>query len=71
MNPILEAKKLSMNFGGLKALYRVDIDVLPRQITALIGPNGAGKTTFFNCITGIYSPTEGDIFITPPDGRQK
>ncbi|MGO9137810.1 MAG: ABC transporter ATP-binding protein [Syntrophales bacterium] len=71
MNAILEARKLSMNFGGLRALDRVDIEVLPGQITALIGPNGAGKTTFFNCITGIYSPTEGDIFITPPAGRQK
>jgi len=68
MAPLLEVKQLSMNFGGLKALDRVDLDCLPGEITALIGPNGAGKTTFFNCITGIYAPTGGDIFITPPDG---
>lgn len=70
MEPLLEAKQLSMNFGGIKALDRVDFDVLPGEITALIGPNGAGKTTFFNCITGIYAPTEGDIFITPPGGTR-
>ena len=70
MNPILEVKQLSMNFGGIKALDRVDFDVLSGEITALIGPNGAGKTTFFNCITGIYAPTEGDIFITPPGGTR-
>jgi len=71
MEPILEIKQLSMNFGGLKALNRVDFNVLPGEITALIGPNGAGKTTFFNCITGIYAPTEGDIFITPPGGKRQ
>jgi branched-chain amino acid transport system ATP-binding protein len=70
MEPLLEAKQLSMNFGGIKALDRVDFDVLPGEITALIGPNGAGKTTFFNCITGIYAPTEGEIFITPPGGTR-
>ncbi|NTW17673.1 MAG: ATP-binding cassette domain-containing protein, partial [Syntrophaceae bacterium] len=70
MEPLLEAKQLSMNFGGIKALDRVNFDVLPGEITALIGPNGAGKTTFFNCITGIYAPTEGDIFITPPGGTR-
>jgi branched-chain amino acid transport system ATP-binding protein len=70
MEPLLEAKQLSMNFGGIKALDRVNFNVLPGEITALIGPNGAGKTTFFNCITGIYAPTEGEIFITPPGGTR-
>jgi branched-chain amino acid transport system ATP-binding protein len=70
MNPILEVTQLSMNFGGIKALEQLDLNVLPGEITALIGPNGAGKTTFFNCITGIYAPTEGDIFITPPGGNR-
>jgi len=44
----------------------LDLDVRPGEIVALIGPNGAGKTTFFNCVTGIYNPTAGDVVITPP-----
>ncbi|MCK5349438.1 MAG: ABC transporter ATP-binding protein, partial [Desulfobacula sp.] len=66
MEPILNVKNLTMNFGGLKALDDVNIAVEKGQIAALIGPNGAGKTTFFNCITGIYEPTEGNVKITPP-----
>ena len=66
MKPILEVKKLTMDFGGLRALDHLDIDINQGEIIALIGPNGAGKTTFFNCITGIYTPSKGDIFITPP-----
>lgn len=70
MEPILNVQKLTMNFGGLRALDKVDIDVKKGEIVALIGPNGAGKTTFFNCITGMYAPTAGDIFIEPP-GKKK
>jgi len=69
MKPILEVKNLSKYFGGLKALDRLDLDIREGEIVALIGPNGAGKTTFFNCITGIYTPTEGDVIISPPNKK--
>jgi branched-chain amino acid transport system ATP-binding protein len=70
MEPILEVKKLTMDFGGLRALDNLSLEVYEGEIVALIGPNGAGKTTFFNCITGIHSPTKGDMFILPP-GKKK
>jgi len=63
--PILEVKKLTMNFGGLRAINSLDLSINQGEIAALIGPNGAGKTTFFNCITGIYTPTRGDVFVRP------
>lgn len=68
MKPILEVAGLSQNFGGLRALNDVDLTINEHEIVALIGPNGAGKTTFFNCITGIYNPTEGDVFLHNPAG---
>ena len=66
MKPILEVNQLTMDFGGLRALDHLNLDIGEGEIVALIGPNGAGKTTFFNCITGIYNPTAGDVLITPP-----
>jgi len=63
---ILSVNGLSMVFGGLRALDQIDLDVRKGEVVALIGPNGAGKTTFFNCITGIYAPTEGDMLVSPP-----
>lgn len=69
MKPVLEVSSLSQNFGGLRALNDVDLTVNQGEIVALIGPNGAGKTTFFNCITGIYTPTEGEMFLHGPEGE--
>ncbi len=66
MHPVLQASGLSMVFGGLRAVNSVDLCVRDGEIVALIGPNGAGKTTFFNCITGIYTPTEGQIRLCRP-----
>jgi branched-chain amino acid transport system ATP-binding protein len=71
MNPILEVNDLMMQFGGLKALDNINIRVEPQQTVALIGPNGAGKTTFFNCITGIYKPTQGHIFLYSDTNKKK
>lgn len=61
MEPILQVKAVTKHFGGLKALNRVDLTVYRGEIISLIGPNGAGKTTFFNCITGLVTPDEGEI----------
>jgi len=67
IRPVLEVSQLSMYFGGLKAIDGIDFTVGEGEIVALIGPNGAGKTTFFNCITGIYKPTLGQVVAHPPD----
>lgn len=69
--PVLEVTNLSKNFGGLRALNEVDLTINRQEIVALIGPNGAGKTTFFNCITGIYLPTEGTVQLHLPERNGK
>ena len=58
---LLEAKQILMQFGGLKALNQVDLQIAPRTIHGLIGPNGSGKSTMMNVLTGIYQPTAGDV----------
>ncbi len=58
---LLEARKLTMRFGGLTAVNQVDFVLEKGLIASLIGPNGAGKTTFFNMLTGIYVPTSGQL----------
>jgi len=70
---VLEARGVIMRFGGLTAVNNVDLSVREGEIVGLIGPNGAGKTTFFNCLTGLYKPTEGQVSfngaILPPKPR--
>ena len=68
---LLEVRELTMDFGGLRAVDSVTLEVCPNEIVALIGPNGAGKTTFFNCVTGIYKPTRGEILVHPPEQKTR
>jgi branched-chain amino acid transport system ATP-binding protein len=58
---LLEASHISKVFGGLVAVNDIEFRVPPKAIVSLIGPNGAGKTTFFNCLTGLYRPTNGRV----------
>ncbi len=64
---LLEIRHVSKFFGGLAANSDVSFDVAPGEIVGLIGPNGAGKTTLFNCITGYYPPSRGEVIF---DGRR-
>ncbi|NVM20417.1 MAG: ABC transporter ATP-binding protein [Desulfobacterales bacterium] len=65
--PLLRVEKMSLDFGGLRAVNSYDLEIEPGQVRGLIGPNGAGKTTVFNLITGVYRPTEGNIIF---DGKK-
>ena len=58
---ILHVENVTMQFGGVVAVNNLSMDVNEGEIVALIGPNGAGKTTAFNCITGVYEPTNGKV----------
>lgn len=63
MTALLETRDLSMRFGGLLAVDGVSLQIQEKTITSVIGPNGAGKTTLFNCISGFYQPTSGQVFL--------
>ena len=71
---LLDARNVTMRFGGLVAVDDVSMEVRQGEIVGLIGPNGAGKTTFFNCLTGMYKPTEGKVALSgeeiPPRPRK-
>ncbi len=60
---LLEIKNLSLRFGGIIALTALDMTVREGELHAVIGPNGAGKTSLFNCISGVYHPTLGEILL--------
>jgi branched-chain amino acid transport system ATP-binding protein len=60
---LLQVNQMTHYFGGLRAVYDYNLSINRGEIHGLIGPNGAGKTTIFNLITGIYTPTEGDILL--------
>ncbi|PWV65817.1 high-affinity branched-chain amino acid ABC transporter ATP-binding protein LivG [Plasticicumulans acidivorans] len=60
-SPLLTVSGLQMRFGGLLAVDGIEFQVNPGEIFAIIGPNGAGKTTVFNCVSGFYRPTAGEI----------
>ena len=59
--PVLTLDRVSLSFGGLRALTDLDVRLDDGEIVSLIGPNGAGKTTVFNVITGVYEPSSGDV----------
>ena len=76
--PVLEIEHLTMQFGGVIAVNDFSMHIDEGEIVALIGPNGAGKTTAFNCVTGVYEPTNGQVLFcgepiarNHPSGKMK
>ena len=69
--PLLDLRRVTRQFGGLKAVSELDFALESGALAGLIGPNGAGKTTVFNVITGVYTPTSGEILLEgrPIQGR--
>ena len=65
--PVLEARHLGIEFGGLKAVDDFNLTIGKTEIAGLIGPNGAGKTTVFNLLTKVYEPTTGAVLINGKD----
>lgn len=65
--PIIQTHDLTIHFGGQTAVDHVTLDIMPKTFTSIIGPNGAGKTTFFNLISGLLKPNEGQVFFRGQD----
>ena len=65
--PLLEAREVSLGFGGIRALDAVSFAVRPGELFSIIGPNGAGKTSMLNCVSGRYRPGEGQILFQGQD----
>lgn len=65
--PVLEARHLGIEFGGLKAVEDFNLIIGKTEIAGLIGPNGAGKTTVFNLLTKVYQPTTGTVLVDGKD----
>ena len=61
-HPLLEAREVSVRFGGLVAVDKVSAAFAPGELVGIIGPNGAGKTTFFNALSGVVEPTGGELY---------
>ena len=61
-HPLLEARDVTVRFGGLTAVDAVSAAFAPGELVGIIGPNGAGKTTFFNALSGVVAPTSGELF---------
>ena len=67
MSPVLKVKNLGIDFGGLTAVNKLNLEVNEKEIVGLIGPNGAGKTTVFNMLTKVYEPSRGNIYLNGQD----
>ena len=61
-HPLLEAREVTVRFGGLMAVDAVSAALRAGELVGIIGPNGAGKTTFFNALSGVIAPTSGELF---------
>ena len=67
VQPLLDAREVTVRFGGLTAVDHVDAMFMPGELVGIIGPNGAGKTTFFNAISGVIRPTSGQLLLEGRD----